>query len=895
MAHPKYCHGASANGEEFLSMTKYKNRQSRGLMPACLLSLVVIASSWGFGGVHDVAYAIASVVGLILVSLIALRNWRNPEIPGLWSSHLPWYFLIPTLLGGLQIMPIPAGLNRGLSPNGVRIQDFLTHENYLDAAALNSLVPEYEFRDDGLELRGNTISLVPSETRLQIAKYWTVFAYLLAGMFAIDTSARRQVFLTAIVANGVLIAIFSVFQKLLWGGQLFWRINSPWDAVLGPFFNKNNGAGFLLLVMSAAFALLALRIHRAHGKSNNFTQRHVGIAQSVVRLFNDNQTAAICLGLLFLWVGVLISMSRGGFAGAIIGTVTAATMIWWNYLTRVALASAIFAILVIALVSWTGQAESINDRIASISDVSEYQQTRFKHWCDDLRLASDFLILGIGLGAYPQVNQVYQSFYMPAWFRYSENQYLESLIVGGVFGISILFAFLVCGWRSVLRLLKQGRSDSIQVAALGAFALSSQMVAGFFDFGLYNAANGILFASIIGVVVGCAEQANVPGKDVRKFRLNYRAWIIATILLGVFSVRELALRANVEYAMNWSSTKMEFSNASPYATEPRVTLEIAKLRRALALYPNHSYGQARLANLHLVKFRNLLFADLVRLCDDKIPPDDCWSFTDLFNVSSRLRSEPSSSISRKHLVRTAAYRNHVLPAWKSLLASRSQNSFIPEVHYRMALLEPLVAPGANRTQFHLKRVVAIAPQDSEMLFNCGMVISQVGEREQSLEWIRRAAHLENNIPPYVAAFAKAYLSPEEFVKSVLPSDPDVLLDVIHRHFPDDQDRMWQVALGARAAELLNARILDEASAEDLYLIGLANFYSGKPQIACSYYEKAIMLQSGVAHWRLDYARSLEAIGETSSGLREAKLALRLKPKWWKAKQFVRKMEIQLAK
>ena len=855
-----------------------------------LTSIVTVLSAWLLGGVNDFVYAGAAVGGLLSILLIAVDNWRIPRHAGLWSSLLPWLFLLPIALGAIQIMPIPGQTLRKLSPRGYHIRDLL---------AANNAGDEFESVASPGEELSYTLSLVPSATRYELAKYWVVCAFLMVGMYGLSSGKRRRTYLTIVLANGSLIAFFALIQRLSWNGKVFWFIDAPRHTALGPFINKNNAAGYLLLVLAAAMALLVRQFHRPQESnylaSLRFSDR---LKLRIGSVMSDNGRILQLAALTVLWIAVLISMSRGAFAGAVAATLFTVATIWRRRIASVFLALGVSLVFAWALISWSQQTDRVTERIASIKDQSHLESLRVLHWGDDLRMANDFLTTGVGIGAYPFANRPYKSFVLDAWHLYSENQYLESLIVGGVFGLVLLLSFLLVAWKSVWRLAKERQIQARQIATLGTFALTGQMVAGFFDFGLYNAANGILFACLVGMVVGCATQVAGPNRLAGTNRalavFNYRTWLVVTMALGVLSVSELTLRANVEREMHWSRRKIHVQQAGYWQSQASLEGEIVGLSEALRIYPDHPYGHARLANLHIMRFRLALFEELKSFGGQYLDDETLWSYTDPFVVSSRLQSQQRGDTNQ--LTNHRLYVTHLVPAWNSLVRAREVNPFSPHVHYLMALLQPIAKPDNVDPERHITRMAFLEPNNANLMFNAGMLLCQAGDREQGLDWIRRAATLSSEVPAHVATFAKTYLTPQEFVDLILPRDANVILKVVTDHYEDSADNeSWRVALGSRAIELLELQPSQSATAYHFYQLGLANFYRGQPKIACEFYAQAVKQEPIVASWRLAYAKSLAASGDMNSALREAKLSLRLMPNSWRARQFVRKMESQIAR
>ncbi len=842
------------------------------------VSLASVGSSWCLGGVNDAVYFVAAIIGFLALVVIAIRNWNIPGHSGLWSSLLPWCLLLPFVLGTVQIIPLPVSVVKTISPRSVAVNEFLRNGYSIDDDESKSSYSSAK--------RVRCLSLVPSATRFEMARYWVVYCFALIGMFGLSSRQRRVSLLKIVVFNGSAIALFALVQRLSWNGKILWEIDVPWDFVLGPFVNKNNGAGYLLMVLGALMSLLSSGDSESSSvvRSNRW---RLNLRLGTYRLLHDNQLATRYASFIILWLAILISMSRGGFAAAVAASVVTVFTVFRRRMPGMLLMLGITMVLALSVIVWSNQAGEVRDRIASIAESDEYRETRFLHWGDDLHLANDYLPVGIGLGAYQFANRSYQTFKLNAWHRYSENQFLESLIVGGIPGFVLLILFLSLAWKATLQLRRHGNKQSLQIAALGIFVLTSQMVAAFFDFGLYNAANGILMAMLIGIVLGASAQIATPNRSWAK--LSYRAWLVVSVAVGLLALIELGLRTNLERAMHWSSTKVHVVNAGPDTSPVDIARETGVLTEAIRKYPDQPFAHLRLANLHILRFRLDLLEELKNLNVDFVSDDTLWNYTDPFVVSSKLRQQSPQEVA-------TIVEERLKPAWFALHRARQSHGMIPQVHYLMSLLEPIVSPQDTDPTGHIDRLVHLAPQDTESLFNAGIVMVQADQRSRGLELVRKATSLEKILPAHVATFARHYLTPTEFVNLVCPSDPVFLLDVIQRRFPDtDTDSVWQSALASRAQELLQVEkdVADPASHD--YRIGLARFYQGESREACDAFKAAIEQQPGIGQWRLAYAKSLAASGKFSDALREARLSLRLLPDSWRAKRLVRSLESEKQK
>ncbi|MCH5376490.1 MAG: O-antigen ligase family protein, partial [Planctomycetes bacterium] len=431
-------------------------------------------------------------------------------------------------LGVLQSTPLGTDVHRLLSPQTDLLWRQLTDDQRpaeradspgksnrtlasgpsSDVVATAAAAPETEV---------HPISLYPASTRHDLLWLAMGVSMFLLGVLIFRSTQSHLAILWLTAVNGLALSFFGLVQQVSWNGLLFWSVPlTQGGRPFASFVNKNNAGGFLNLCLAAAIGLLVWYLGRSEEDyaSRQSMSPWEHIAHAISRL--NGRTLAALVVAVFIAAGILCSLSRGAvvaMAGATALTVLA-IVVSRGLRGRAFSVIAVITLAALLIVGWIGQSDTVQRRLASLFREREVvMHQRLPHWQAGLRAASDFWPLGSGLGTYRYVYRLYQENPDQPWFYHAENQYLEALVEGGIVGLSLMLAMIVLMALACRRLLRQSpTSVAYAVGVAGLFALTSQAIASFFDFGLYLPANTLLFALLCGVVAGCA--ANLKTQQI---------------------------------------------------------------------------------------------------------------------------------------------------------------------------------------------------------------------------------------------------------------------------------------------------------------------------------------------------------------------------------------------
>lgn len=482
--------------------------QTRLGLEDLLLLAAILLLPWAFGGVEIWAYRIAA---FLLVSGAGVALWkRGPAGWGLGVRGTLW--ILPAFLlalwAALQLVPLPPGVVRTLSPEADRIYSTAVPGyagNAADpVAALESigldLVPEEqtfsapEGHDPALEVtppacleRGwRSLSLQPSATRERL--FWYV-ALLLGFLTVRQRVGDKNVYRTyrgALFAMAGLLAFFALVQDQTWNGKIYWirRPRSNPDA-FGPYVSPTHFVGVMEL-FTPWLVGYAWALHRRLGRE----------------AYRDARFAACVLGAVVCVVASIASASKAGSV-LILGSLALLGLVgarqWRTRLIVIGLA-VVLAGGAFVLRTETRLGERVESYLAR-AEGDHLLEGRTAAWRASAQMIGDFPLTGAGFGAYQEVATRYAPAGSPKRFFRAHNDYIEVVAEGGWIAAGlILWLTLGYGIRAARRIRRNSGSLSVSRFGLG-LGLASLAVHALVDFNHQIPANALLFVTLAALLV----------------------------------------------------------------------------------------------------------------------------------------------------------------------------------------------------------------------------------------------------------------------------------------------------------------------------------------------------------------------------------------------------------
>jgi O-antigen ligase len=132
-------------------------------------------------------------------------------------------------------------------------------------------------------------------------------------------------------------------------------------------------------------------------------------------------------------------------------------------------------------------------------------------WRDTWRMASDFLLTGVGAGAFQRGMLLYQEGSRLFFFNHAHDEYLQLIAEGGLL-LCVPAAMALCaGVAMIATYLRRDRTPIFWVRAGAMSGMIAVAVQGIWDTGLRTPANGVLFAVIAAIALHEPRQSGERG------------------------------------------------------------------------------------------------------------------------------------------------------------------------------------------------------------------------------------------------------------------------------------------------------------------------------------------------------------------------------------------------
>ena len=894
-----------------------------------ILLLVIGVIPWVLAGVEAfVQECVIVVITIILAAtVLALRGNVVPRFTPTFGV-----LLLAILFGMLQLVPLPLGVRKILSPGSVRLRAEL-----LPSGDRSDVLPDSQ--DGTVSPEGwQPLTMSTSATRHDLALLLLAVAVFLLGSSLFATPAAQRLLMIVLAANGAILVFFAIVQKLTWNGLLYWSVDIGRLSPLGPFINQNNAGGYVNICLACAVGLTVWLTGKISPDTSYVESdwsrpprfSFASLLRPVLRFIGNLNGSLLSAFALagFLVAGVVCSLSRGAWIAMVAAAVVTALLV---ALARPRGLRVWLIILVAAvgagLVGWAGLQDTVYERFATLLDRKMYEtHGLLPLWLDSLQAFPEFWPVGSGLGTYRYVYRPYELNPMDTSYSlHAENQYVESLLDGGVVGLLLMLAAIGLVAWSCWRLLRDDRSSrSFAFGVAVTFALASQAVQGFVDFGLYIPANMLLFALMCGAVTGRAAQLGSKGSGRQShasirhpgksrtgivpapdspvgppdsglqtpdsgLRTPISGLAIALLLLlgCVWGFREIRQCADLELSWDPACEPMD-----PLKTPPsHIEKILPAFSRALANRPDDPEGQHHLAQLLVMLYR-LQALDQLR---KEMPPDFddqvLWAFTSPEQFHARVHelSDGSRKDELASLRATPVVVENLVPALRALVLSRQACPLLSDVHLMLAQFCGVTAdPDTDRP--HIARASQCSPAMPDLLNSCGVLDYQSRNYDSAFALWRRVIAIAPDravaILDLIARSGKG-LEPSEYLQKVLPDSPELLVRLARERYAAEKDSSIQQYLLARTEQIVASPTFPPA--ESHYFRGAIQSTRGDYAKAVPEYLQAIDLDPNPVLWHYELAIALRHTRDLPRALDEAKWCARHAPSDPKYKQLLKEL------
>ncbi|HUL19983.1 MAG TPA: O-antigen ligase family protein [Thermodesulfobacteriota bacterium] len=398
------------------------------------------------------------------------------------QSAIPLVLLALFLLViGFQIIPLPSGILKIISPRTFSIRSALSLEPSASSFPL---------------------SFSPFLTQIEFFKWLTLaglFVFLLGWRPLEESDRARKQLLAAVMTAGVLESLYGMFE--FFSGHhhiLNVAAENFISSATGTFINRNYFAGYLLMVIPLSMGFL---FSREAGRTGRYRGWRHGLSSL------DGKTLLIGFGVIVMILGLLFSASRMGIVSLLL-SFSLISLFFLRPRKEGTFSRTSILILGLAILwaAWIGLDAVINRFFMT----SESLKGRWEFWVNTFQIYQDFPIFGSGLGTFVQIFPMYRSFHIIGLVTHAENDFLQLLSEVGTLGtglLAVLFFFLLWKIASGIRALAEGE-PARYIALGGLVGILSLMFHSLVERNIQIPANAFLYAFILALVLRIALAGN---------------------------------------------------------------------------------------------------------------------------------------------------------------------------------------------------------------------------------------------------------------------------------------------------------------------------------------------------------------------------------------------------
>ena len=692
--------------------------------------------------------------------------------------------------------------------------------------------------------------------------------------------------LGAIALNGVLVTFFGLAQTVSETDKLYWSIELIHGGQpFGPFVNGNNAGGYLIMCFAAANFFLALRVYRTlHQQSGSQVLQEKSTFQKLINSFGEGfantqtEVLYIIAAVAITSAGVAASLSRGAIVALAV-----AMFVGWGLLFRRNVAFAAISVVIvglgIGLVFYTQQTEAISSNLETLTDIENAAPNRVSHWKDSLSYSSAFLPTGSGLGTYNIMYMDFQDRTFKRWFKYAENQYLETLAELGIPGLILLLSALGCGLKGCVSLLNKPDSTSRAIGLSGLICLIGQIIAAVFDFGWFIPGNMFLFALMMGIVfaqLNWSWSASRLGKQVEpKFAvMTARLMALMLVVLCGWSVYEYSAVDARE------SCRRFYERFDPVDQEHLIPKYQQLAEYAVSIRPDDALAHYQLALNHNLQYRmaaSKLMQQEIKVSQTEYleslnaenedpnfkPPEipeftleDAWNNSTLIGLHRVVWAAKNEDEAVLQQIRNSEpVAKHLNSAWDSLNTARKCFDKYWFVDVAIAQLGVLMGDVVTEKP-SIDAAIAKSLHHNRILYVGGVLYNQAGHVEDGYKAWNRCLRQTREFDVPILQYCLTEIPMRDFFEKVLPSEPFFRIWLAKKYFGKDTEILVKKLLLQHTKLKLEQHKLDEPELN--FVLGEIERLSGNYAVSIVHFRRALELQKHQVKWRVQLARSLIA-------------------------------------
>lgn len=748
-----------------------------------------------------------------------------------------------------------------------------------------------------------TISIYPAASREKLVDLLMGIGLFVGSTVLLRERSSILNVLISLALVGVAVSFFGVVQNLSWNGKLFWQYELlQGGRPFGPFVNKNNGAGFLLITFSAAMYFVTYQLFNwkwqnepaglvlADDHWEKESKSRKSISKLITELMAGLEPKHLYSGaaVAVIFAGVLATLSRGGMLALLAGCLVAAVVLVRTNKTLVVAAALILGVLGVGFVVYSEQSTQITDQIETFAEI-DGSAPRLLHWQDVWPYAQDHLALGCGIGTYRYAANSFQTFFFQKTYAHAENIYIETLVEMGVGAVVLLLiVLLICLFASI-KLMRRTESFDRALGVAGLVCLTSQAIASALDFGLYQPANTLALAVIMGCVVGrsCTDitrRSTTEEKPKSLVRILKIAVVLVLIGCCGWATWESYGIESRKRASRTIKLINEYQQPASRLTSRSSMSRVKKqIEKAIEIRPDDHSAYFQLGEFHVTQYRTeatnilndqikaeLKAAEEAGLNPVPVEVETIWSATALtmlhrqYRLAQRNNSEVAETIKNEETMAT-----YLPQAWDAFQKAEELCQFNSNTRYRLAELSAFYG-GPDEEKEHVKEALMRTHSNTRLMFGCGLIALNSGDQKTAIDLWSKCLSYPNSRPYErpIVEICQVEMPMKSFFEEVLPQNPKSLLNIADKYFSRPQ-----LILPKRLLLVHTKRVISESklsTIDRIYYSAEAARLSDEFELAEKFYEQALEMDSSQVLWRFEYAKCLHRNSKFDEAIRELK-------------------------
>ena len=805
-----------------------------------LLGILLIFMPLAFGVVHAWSEEVVFVLsGAILTSfLLKILYYQNERI--IWTgAYIP--IAVFLLIALLQLLPLPAGLIRIISPNTASLKTQLLGDLPNTDTVLKSI----------------TLSFYPYATKHNLRLVVSLVAVFLVVVNIFRRPEQIKRLLMTIALVGGFVAVITLGQQVFGNGKIYWLIASRnTEGYSGPFVCHSHYGQFMNLSIGAALGWLCVRVHE------KFSGKRLK-PSNILDYLSSRSAWSLWLLVAIMSLGaatVFISLTRGGIVSMLIAVVFTTLLL----VSRKSLAGRGWIMVVMALVAFACILyvgfDAVYDRFATLRDLNIYEG-RWQILKDLVASFGRFPVLGTGLGTHSLVYPMFQTINTTLLFTHAENEYAQIIEETGLVGLATLMVFGIIVWSGYARNIHTAKLPICSAAYGLGFGLLAILIHSLSDFGQHLPANSFLSAIFCALLVGLTKQKKHITSTAKSITPSQKSRSLRTVvLLCTFGV--------------WVWVFVGANNA-----------RIAEARWEKALHVERGLVDKDWEGTESE------YADLISLAvaaSDRQPDNTKYRYwLNVYRWYSITKAKGSDT-------QNTTIPEDLMPLARDIVSELNKAIVLCPTYGPSYSLAGQIEKFTLHNDAGVKKIrkgFKLAPCDPIACFVAGQLDVLEGKTEDSVTKFEKSVRIDGGLFKDVVNIYINHLSRPHLAISAAGNNIS-RLRYVASVLEDMQYSDLAEQSRAKAKKLLEIKCSQaDASAGDF--TSLANIY-GKQQnyeeaIVC--YRRALELDYGQVHWRYTLAKLLAETDRIPEALHEARICVRLRPQFKAAKKLVAELSV----